>query len=61
MLSLAKKRIYKEVIMGAGFQLINGLNIHAGYGLGLKTITGQSINYYQEKNRVLSVGFGFSL
>lgn len=45
----------------AGFELNNGLNIHAGYGLGLKTITGRSINYYQEKNRVLSVGFGFSI
>lgn len=45
----------------AGFGLNSELNIHLGYGLGLKTITGGSINYYQEKNRVLSVGFGFSL
>ncbi|MFW0716749.1 outer membrane beta-barrel protein [Pedobacter sp. N23S346] len=45
----------------AGYQLNNGFNIHAGYGLGLKTITGRSISYYQEKNRVFSVGLGYAL
>lgn len=44
----------------AGYQLKNGFNIHAGYGLGLKTITSENIRFYQEKNRVLSVGVGFS-
>lgn len=31
----------------AGYQLKNGFNIHGGYGLGLKTITGRNISYYQ--------------
>lgn len=44
----------------AGYQLRNGFNLHAGYGLGLKTITGRSVEYYQEKNRVLSAGIGFT-
>ncbi|GGE66832.1 outer membrane protein with beta-barrel domain [Pedobacter psychrotolerans] len=44
----------------AGYQLKNGFNIHAGYGLGLTTITGENIRFYQEKNRILSVGVGFS-
>ncbi len=45
----------------AGYQLKNDFNIHAGYGLGLTTITGENIRFYQEKNRVLSVGVGYSL
>lgn len=42
----------------AGYQLSNGLNIHAGYGFGLANIiraSGGELN-----NRVLSVGLGFS-
>ncbi|WP_316736428.1 outer membrane beta-barrel protein [Pedobacter aquatilis] len=44
-----------------GYELHNGLNIHVGYGIGFRTITGGNSNFYQEKNNVLSVGFGFSL
>lgn len=42
----------------AGYQLTNGLNLHLGYGLGLSNLSntdGVSI-----KNRVFSVGIGFS-
>lgn len=42
----------------AGYQLTNGLNLHLGYGLGLGNLSnteGVSI-----KNRVFSVGIGFS-
>ncbi|MFD2288472.1 outer membrane beta-barrel protein [Pedobacter petrophilus] len=45
----------------AGYQLKNGFNLHAGYGLGLTTIIGGPANSHQEKNRVLSAGIGFSL
>lgn len=41
-----------------GYQLNNGFNIHAGYGLGLSNINGDSNG--NSKNRVFSVGLGFS-
>lgn len=41
----------------AGYQLGNGFNIHAGYGLGLSNV---AQNPGDAKNRVLSVGLGFS-
>jgi len=44
-----------------GYKLNNGLNVHMGYGIGLKTITGGNINFFQEKNKVLSFGFGLYL
>ncbi|WP_316822193.1 porin family protein [Pedobacter gandavensis] len=42
----------------AGYQLTSGLNIHAGYGLGLTGIARDSD--FIRKNRVWSVGVGFS-
>lgn len=45
----------------AGYQLYNGFNIHAGYGLGLATInTDSGEEGSKMKNRVISVGIGFS-
>jgi len=41
-----------------GYQLNNGFNIHAGYGLGLSNISNDSDA--KTKNRVFSVGVGFS-
>jgi hypothetical protein len=41
----------------AGYQLGNGFNIHAGYGLGLSNVAQDPGN---AKNRVLSVGLGYS-
>jgi hypothetical protein len=41
-----------------GYQLSNGFNIHAGYGLGLSNIAHDSEE--KVKNRVISVGLGFS-
>lgn len=41
-----------------GYQLSNGFNIHAGYGLGLSSISQESD--VKVKNRVLSVGVGFT-
>ena len=41
-----------------GYQLSNGFNIHAGYGLGLSNISNDSDS--KTKNRVLSVGVGYS-
>jgi opacity protein-like surface antigen len=53
---------YKRVDYGvnalAGYQLGNGLNIHAGYGLGLANIIRSDEG--EIKNRVFSVGLGFS-
>lgn len=43
----------------AGYELYNGFNIHAGYGLGLSNIAKDS-DGVKVKNRVLSVGLGFS-
>lgn len=42
----------------AGYQLNSGFNIHAGYGLGLGSIAQDSNQ--TGKNRVLSLGLGFS-
>lgn len=42
-----------------GYQLSNGFNIHAGYGLGLSNIA-KDADGIKVKNRVLSVGVGFS-
>lgn len=45
----------------AGYQLNNGLNIHAGYGLGLSSITDADISdEVTFKNKVFTVGLGFS-
>nr|WP_315420607.1 porin family protein [uncultured Pedobacter sp.] len=44
----------------AGYQLSNGFNIHAGYGLGLSNIDYADTNKSKVTNRVLSVGVGFS-
>ncbi|WP_316803841.1 porin family protein [Pedobacter nototheniae] len=43
-----------------GFQLNNGLNIHAGYGLGLSNILPEGNGNVKLKNSVISVGVGFS-
>ncbi|MNK06616.1 hypothetical protein D3C87_245150 [compost metagenome] len=43
----------------AGYQLGNGFNIHAGYGLGLSNISKNSGDF-KVKNNVFSVGVGFS-
>jgi len=45
----------------AGYQLNNGLNIHAGYGLGLSSIADPDISdEVTFKNKVFTVGLGFS-
>ncbi|RZL18921.1 MAG: PorT family protein [Pedobacter sp.] len=44
----------------AGYQLTSGLNVHAGYGLGLSDIS-QNSGGVTTKNKVFSVGLGFSL
>ncbi|WP_316797020.1 porin family protein [Pedobacter agri] len=44
----------------AGYELKNGINIHAGYGLGISSIDTDGFNDSSLKNRVLSVGVGFS-
>jgi hypothetical protein len=45
----------------AGYQLNNGFNVHAGYGLGLSSIFDQDISEdITFKNKVFSVGVGFS-
>ena len=53
---------YKRADFGVnflgGYQLSNGFNIHAGYGLGLSNVSQDSD--VKAKNRVLSVGLGFS-
>jgi hypothetical protein len=44
-----------------GYQLNSGLNLHAGYGLGLSNISPTSEGSDQKsKNRVISVGLGFT-
>lgn len=44
-----------------GYQLQNGLNLHAGYGLGLSNIINDESTGFdmKTKNRVFSVGLGF--
>jgi len=45
----------------AGYQLNNGFNIHAGYGLGLSSIADTELSdEITFKNKVFSVGVGFS-
>ncbi|WP_316827626.1 porin family protein [Pedobacter miscanthi] len=44
----------------AGYQLNNGFNIHAGYGLGLSNLDYSDASASKVTNRVLSVGVGFS-
>jgi Outer membrane protein beta-barrel domain len=45
----------------AGYQLNNGFNIHAGYGLGLSSIADTDLSdEITFKNKVFSVGVGFS-
>jgi hypothetical protein len=47
-----------------GYQLNNGLMIHAGYGLGLTDIRGSNNSYFNDNNltnRVWTVGLGFAL
>lgn len=44
----------------AGYQLNNGINIHAGYGLGLgSVIPDQDGAEFKFKNKVFSIGLGF--
>lgn len=45
----------------AGYQLTNGLNIHAGYGLGLGNLGNDNNSGFDAKvkNKVFSVGLGF--
>ncbi|MCZ4244494.1 porin family protein [Pedobacter punctiformis] len=45
----------------AGYELNNGFNIHAGYGLGLSSILDQEVSEdVAFKNKVFSVGLGYS-
>ena len=47
-----------------GYQLNNGLMLHAGYGLGLTDIRGSNNSYFNDNNltnRVWTVGLGFAL
>lgn len=46
----------------AGFQLNNGLNFHGGYGLGLSNTLGdnEAADYVKFKNRVFTLGVGFT-
>ncbi|TCD11110.1 PorT family protein [Pedobacter frigidisoli] len=44
----------------AGYQLNSGVNIHAGYGLGLSDISNENSSQFKATNRVFSVGVGFS-
>lgn len=54
--------LYRRVEFGinflGGYTLINGLNLHAGYGLGLTTI--QNSSESSSKHKVFSVGLGFN-
>lgn len=43
----------------AGYQLSNGFNIHAGYGLGLSNLS-KDEGDFKMKNKVISIGVGFS-
>jgi len=47
----------------AGYEFENGIHIHGGYGLGLTNIAGKQIEKSTGdiKNRVWSVGIGFSM
>lgn len=45
----------------AGYQISSGINIHAGYGLGLTNLAGKKNLSNDIKNRVWSVGLGFSI
>ncbi|RZJ74951.1 MAG: PorT family protein [Flavobacterium sp.] len=44
----------------AGYQLKSGFNIHTGYGLGLTSIDTDGFDETSLKNRLFSVGLGFS-
>ena len=44
----------------AGYQLNNGFNIQAGYGLGLSNVFNIDSDIAKVKNRVFSVGIGYS-
>lgn len=44
----------------AGYELNNGFNIQAGYGLGLSNLLDVDSNIASMKNRVLSIGVGYS-
>lgn len=44
----------------AGYQLTNGFNINAGYGLGLANLIPKPTNSEKVMNRVLSIGIGFA-
>lgn len=44
----------------AGYELNNGFNIQAGYGLGLSNLLNVDSNIASMKNRVLSIGVGYS-
>ncbi|RWU08361.1 porin family protein [Pedobacter chitinilyticus] len=51
------KRMEFGVNFLGGYKLNNGLNLHAGYGLGLTGV--QNSSSEKTKNRVFSVGLGF--
>lgn len=63
-ISFGKNKDFKAGDFGlnflAGFELNNRINIQAGYGLGLRSITSDGITYYSEKNSVISLGLGYS-
>lgn len=44
----------------AGYEMKNGFNIHAGYGLGLSNVMNVDADVAKVKNSVLSVGLGYS-
>lgn len=44
----------------AGYQLKNGLSLQAGYGLGLSNVMNNDGQDFTGKNRVFSVGLGYS-
>jgi hypothetical protein len=44
----------------AGYQLNNGLNIHAGYGLGLSSVIPDQEIDMKLKNKAFSIGLGFT-
>ncbi len=56
------KRMDFGVNFLTGYKLTNGLNLHAGYGLGLNNLSNISEDgmTLKVKNRVFSVGLGFN-
>lgn len=44
----------------AGYGLKNGLNLHAGYGLGLRSISNEDSSLIKFRNNVISIGLGYT-